>query len=116
MPSVFLVTKLVKNKVVISKTCKAIDLLFVSILMFSDFDDDGTLDCGDLEKLVNSLTGETDDTRLTTEEMKQLINNVSSPRCRLFEDAGRKTGWLKQLEVAGWYSLSVGLTIVHFVL
>ncbi|XP_036431826.1 calcium and integrin-binding protein 1-like [Colossoma macropomum] len=41
-----------------------------------DFDDDGTLDAGDLEKLVNCLTGETDDTRLTAEEMKQLINNI----------------------------------------
>uniref|UniRef100_A0A3Q3WXH3 EF-hand domain-containing protein n=1 Tax=Mola mola TaxID=94237 RepID=A0A3Q3WXH3_MOLML len=43
-----------------------------------DFDDDGTLDCGDLEKLVNCLTGETDETRLTEAEMGQLINNVSS--------------------------------------
>lgn len=41
-----------------------------------DFDDDGTLDSGDLEKLVNCLTGETDDTRLTPEEMRQLINNI----------------------------------------
>ncbi|KAF7660450.1 hypothetical protein LDENG_00280910 [Lucifuga dentata] len=41
-----------------------------------DFDDDGTLGYGDLEKLVNSLTGETDDTRLTPEEMKQLIDNI----------------------------------------
>ncbi|XP_072526164.1 calcium and integrin-binding protein 1 [Salminus brasiliensis] len=41
-----------------------------------DFDDDGTLDSGDLEKLVNCLTGETEDTRLTSEEMKQLINNI----------------------------------------
>ncbi|KAF3854634.1 hypothetical protein F7725_022689 [Dissostichus mawsoni] len=41
-----------------------------------DFDDDGTLDCRDLEKLVNCLTGETDDTRLTPEEMRQLINNI----------------------------------------
>ncbi|KAM4618336.1 calcium and integrin-binding protein 1 [Polymixia lowei] len=41
-----------------------------------DFDDDGTLDGGDLEKLVNCLTGETDDTRLTPEEMRQLINNI----------------------------------------
>ena len=42
-----------------------------------DFDDDGTLDGGDLEKLVNCLTGDTDDTRLTQEEMRQLISNVS---------------------------------------
>ncbi|MBN3308925.1 CIB1 protein, partial [Amia calva] len=41
-----------------------------------DFDDDGTLDRGDLEKLVNSLTGDTADTRLTPEEMKQLISNI----------------------------------------
>jgi len=41
-----------------------------------DFDDDGTLDHGDLEKLVNCLTGETDDTRLTPEEMRQLISNI----------------------------------------
>ncbi|KAM8892339.1 calcium and integrin-binding protein 1 [Spinachia spinachia] len=41
-----------------------------------DFDDDGTLDCRDLENLINCLTGETDDTRLTTEEMRQLISNI----------------------------------------
>ncbi|KAM4572256.1 calcium and integrin-binding protein 1 [Odontesthes bonariensis] len=41
-----------------------------------DFDDDGTLDFGDLEKLVNCLTGETEETRLSTEEMRQLINNI----------------------------------------
>ncbi|KAG5273946.1 hypothetical protein AALO_G00157480 [Alosa alosa] len=41
-----------------------------------DFDDDGTLDGGDLEKLVNCLTGDTDDTRLTQEEMRQLITNI----------------------------------------
>lgn len=41
-----------------------------------DFDDDGTLDCGDLEKLVNCLTGETEDTRLNPEEMRQLITNI----------------------------------------
>lgn len=46
--------------------------------MLPDFDDDGTLDCGDLKNLVNCLTGETNDTRLTEEEMKQLIKNVSS--------------------------------------
>lgn len=42
-----------------------------------DFDDDGTLDSNDLEKLVNCLTGDTDETRLTPEEMRQLISNVS---------------------------------------
>ncbi|XP_037307923.1 calcium and integrin-binding protein 1-like [Pungitius pungitius] len=41
-----------------------------------DFDDDGTLDYGDLENLVNCLTGETDETRLTPEEMRQLISNI----------------------------------------
>ncbi|XP_072241661.1 calcium and integrin-binding protein 1-like [Leuresthes tenuis] len=41
-----------------------------------DFDDDGTLDFGDLEKLVNCLTGETEETRLSTEEMRQLITNI----------------------------------------
>ncbi|XP_023669965.1 calcium and integrin-binding protein 1 isoform X2 [Paramormyrops kingsleyae] len=41
-----------------------------------DFDDDGTLDRKDLERLVNCLTGDTDETRLTSDEMKQLINNV----------------------------------------
>lgn len=45
--------------------------------MNSDFDDDGTLDRADLERLVNCLTGDTDDTRLTPREMKELINNVS---------------------------------------
>lgn len=41
-----------------------------------DFDDDGTLGYGDLKELVNCLTGETDETRLTPEEMGQLINNI----------------------------------------
>lgn len=41
-----------------------------------DFDDDGTLDSNDLEKLVNCLTGDTDETRLTPEEMRQLISNI----------------------------------------
>ncbi|XP_006629147.2 calcium and integrin-binding protein 1 [Lepisosteus oculatus] len=41
-----------------------------------DFDDDGTLDRADLEKLVNCLTGDTDETRLSAEEMRQLISNI----------------------------------------
>lgn len=41
-----------------------------------DFDDDGTLDSDDLQQLVNCLTGDTDDTRLTPEEMRQLISNI----------------------------------------
>ncbi|KAM9377880.1 calcium and integrin-binding protein 1 [Pholidichthys leucotaenia] len=41
-----------------------------------DFDDDGTLNEKDLEKLVNSLTGDTTETRLDENEMKQLINNI----------------------------------------
>lgn len=43
-----------------------------------DFDDDGTLDKKDLEKLVNSLTGEGEDSRLSLLEMEQLIQNVSA--------------------------------------
>lgn len=42
-----------------------------------DFDDDGTLDREDLSRLVNCLTGEGEDTRLSPSEMKQLIDNVS---------------------------------------
>ncbi|XP_063170225.1 calcium and integrin-binding protein 1 isoform X2 [Candoia aspera] len=41
-----------------------------------DFDDDGTLDKKDLEKLVNSLTGEGEDSRLSSLEMDQLIQNI----------------------------------------
>ncbi|XP_015259551.1 PREDICTED: calcium and integrin-binding protein 1 [Cyprinodon variegatus] len=41
-----------------------------------DFDDDGTLDYDDLKKLVNCLTGESEDTRLNDDEMKQLITNI----------------------------------------
>ncbi|KAK1158091.1 calcium and integrin-binding protein 1-like [Acipenser oxyrinchus oxyrinchus] len=41
-----------------------------------DFDDDGTLDRTDLEHLVNCLTGDTSETRLTPEEMTQLIHNI----------------------------------------
>ncbi|XP_013860982.1 calcium and integrin-binding protein 1 [Austrofundulus limnaeus] len=47
-----------------------------------DFDDDGTLGYGDLEKLVNCLTipedkqKDTEETGLTREEMKQLITNI----------------------------------------
>lgn len=45
---------------------------------FLDFDDDGTLNREDLSQLVNCLTGESEDTRLSASEMKQLIDNVSS--------------------------------------
>lgn len=55
----------------------------MTVFVSSDFDDDGTLDWGDLEKLVNCLTGETEDTRLTPDEMKQLITNVSSDASHL---------------------------------
>uniref|UniRef100_A0A3Q2QGT9 Calcium and integrin binding 1 (calmyrin) n=1 Tax=Fundulus heteroclitus TaxID=8078 RepID=A0A3Q2QGT9_FUNHE len=41
-----------------------------------DFDDDGTLDNRDLEKLVNCLTGETDETKLTDDEMKQRKSGI----------------------------------------
>uniref|UniRef100_A0A8C4L9Y0 Calcium and integrin-binding protein 1 n=1 Tax=Equus asinus TaxID=9793 RepID=A0A8C4L9Y0_EQUAS len=41
-----------------------------------DFDDDGTLNRDDLSQLVNCLTGEGEDTRLSASEMKQLIDNI----------------------------------------
>ncbi|KAM4678336.1 calcium and integrin-binding protein 1 [Discoglossus pictus] len=41
-----------------------------------DFDGDGALNEADLEKLVNHLTGEDDDTKLNNSEMKQLIANI----------------------------------------
>lgn len=87
MLSEYLVNKLLKKKVSWLLIIKGrLSICVISILVFSDFDDDGTLDCGDLEKLVNCLTGETDETRLTTEEMRQLINNVSSRRLLPSED------------------------------
>lgn len=56
-----------------------------------DFDDDGTLNREDLSQLVNCLTGQGEDTRLSASEMKQLIDNVSS-EARPGQGAGRK-GW-----------------------
>nr|XP_023423326.1 calcium and integrin-binding protein 1 isoform X2 [Cavia porcellus] len=53
-----------------------------------DFDDDGTLDREDLCRLVNCLTGEGEDTRLSTLEMKQLIDNVPVGPCLLHLDLG----------------------------
>uniref|UniRef100_A0A2K6F0A9 Calcium and integrin-binding protein 1 n=1 Tax=Propithecus coquereli TaxID=379532 RepID=A0A2K6F0A9_PROCO len=41
-----------------------------------DFDDDGTLNREDLSRLVNCLTGEGEDTRLSVSEMKQLVDNI----------------------------------------
>uniref|UniRef100_A0A8C2UI83 Calcium and integrin binding 1 n=1 Tax=Coturnix japonica TaxID=93934 RepID=A0A8C2UI83_COTJA len=41
-----------------------------------DFDDDGVLDRKDLEKLVNCLTGQGEESRLSNTEMEQLIRNV----------------------------------------
>ncbi|XP_075287716.1 calcium and integrin-binding protein 1 isoform X2 [Opisthocomus hoazin] len=41
-----------------------------------DFDDDGTLDRNDLEKLVNCLTGQGEESRLSSAEMEQLIQNI----------------------------------------
>uniref|UniRef100_A0A8I3MI42 Calcium and integrin-binding protein 1 n=1 Tax=Canis lupus familiaris TaxID=9615 RepID=A0A8I3MI42_CANLF len=41
-----------------------------------DFDDDGTLNREDLSQLVNCLTGQGEDTRLSASEMKQLIDNI----------------------------------------
>uniref|UniRef100_A0A8C5LZR2 Calcium and integrin binding 1 n=1 Tax=Leptobrachium leishanense TaxID=445787 RepID=A0A8C5LZR2_9ANUR len=41
-----------------------------------DFDGDGVLNESDLEKLVNHLTGEEENTKLSSNEMKQLIANI----------------------------------------
>ncbi|XP_009083180.1 PREDICTED: calcium and integrin-binding protein 1 [Acanthisitta chloris] len=41
-----------------------------------DFDDDGTLDRKDLEQLVNCLTGQSEESRLSSAEMEQLIQNI----------------------------------------
>uniref|UniRef100_A0A8C8BFL5 Calcium and integrin binding 1 n=1 Tax=Otus sunia TaxID=257818 RepID=A0A8C8BFL5_9STRI len=41
-----------------------------------DFDGDGVLDRKDLEKLVNCLTGDGEESRLSTAEMEQLIQNI----------------------------------------
>ncbi|XP_075570395.1 calcium and integrin-binding protein 1 [Pelecanus crispus] len=41
-----------------------------------DFDDDGILDRKDLEKLVNCLTGQGEDSQLSNAEMEQLIQNI----------------------------------------
>ncbi|XP_029430426.1 calcium and integrin-binding protein 1 isoform X2 [Rhinatrema bivittatum] len=45
-----------------------------------DFDDDGTLDTRDLENLVNCLTGDAEDTKLSESEMDQLIQNFFQDR------------------------------------
>ncbi|KFR10957.1 Calcium and integrin-binding protein 1, partial [Opisthocomus hoazin] len=42
----------------------------------TDFDDDGTLDRNDLEKLVNCLTGQGEESRLSSAEKEQLIQNI----------------------------------------
>lgn len=42
----------------------------------TDFDNDGTLDRKDLEQLVNCLTGQGEESRLSSAEMEQLIQNV----------------------------------------
>ncbi|XP_027601251.1 calcium and integrin-binding protein 1-like [Pipra filicauda] len=42
----------------------------------TDFDDDGTLDRKDLEQLVNCLTGQGEESRLSRAEMEQLIQNI----------------------------------------
>ncbi|NXP68953.1 CIB1 protein, partial [Chloropsis cyanopogon] len=41
-----------------------------------DFDEDGILDRKDLEQLVNCLTGQGEESQLSSEEMEQLIQNV----------------------------------------
>lgn len=45
-----------------------------------DFNGDGILDRKDLEKLVNCLTGQGEESRLSDAEMDQLIQNVSTIR------------------------------------
>uniref|UniRef100_A0A8C3PLV1 Calcium and integrin binding 1 n=1 Tax=Calidris pygmaea TaxID=425635 RepID=A0A8C3PLV1_9CHAR len=45
-----------------------------------DFDEDGTLDRSDLEKLVDCLTGQGEESRLSNAEMEQLIQNVRPMR------------------------------------
>lgn len=52
-------------------------LLQCNFPLSKDFDDDGTLDRKDLEKLVNCLTGQGEESRLSNAEMEQLIQNVS---------------------------------------
>uniref|UniRef100_A0AC11D637 Calcium and integrin binding 1 n=1 Tax=Ovis aries TaxID=9940 RepID=A0AC11D637_SHEEP len=52
-----------------------------------DFDDDGTLNREDLSQLVNCLTGESEDTRLSASEMKQLIDNVSTSPFQILEES-----------------------------
>ncbi|XP_050165368.1 calcium and integrin-binding protein 1 isoform X3 [Myiozetetes cayanensis] len=42
----------------------------------TDFDNDGTLDRKDLEQLVNCLTGQGEESRLSRAEMEQLIQNI----------------------------------------
>lgn len=51
-------------------------LLKHNFFLPKDFDDDGTLDRNDLEKLVNCLTGQGEESRLNDAEMEQLIRNV----------------------------------------
>ncbi|KFP73536.1 Calcium and integrin-binding protein 1, partial [Apaloderma vittatum] len=41
-----------------------------------DFDDDGILDRKDLEKLVNCLTGQDEESQLSSADMEQLIQNI----------------------------------------
>uniref|UniRef100_A0A8C9NJV0 Calcium and integrin binding 1 n=1 Tax=Serinus canaria TaxID=9135 RepID=A0A8C9NJV0_SERCA len=42
----------------------------------TDFDNDGILDRKDLEQLVNCLTGQGEESRLSSAEMEQLIQNI----------------------------------------
>ncbi|KAM5292901.1 calcium and integrin-binding protein 1 isoform 1-T1 [Ctenodactylus gundi] len=58
------------------KSHYAFRIFAASCVCSLDFDDDGTLDREDLSRLVNCLTGEGEDTRLSASEMKQLIDNI----------------------------------------
>lgn len=83
--------------------CTSVELLLTmpSYVCSLDFDDDGTLDREDLSRLVNCLTGEGEDTRLSASEMKQLIDNVSGQaRPDLLAPGSRRQGlglWTKAL-------------------
>nr|XP_011750525.1 calcium and integrin-binding protein 1 isoform X1 [Macaca nemestrina]XP_014998501.1 calcium and integrin-binding protein 1 isoform X1 [Macaca mulatta] len=64
------------NGVLVEPQSPSQPCLLASCVCSLDFDDDGTLNREDLSRLVNCLTGEGEDTRLSASEMKQLIDNI----------------------------------------
>ncbi|NXX19077.1 CIB1 protein, partial [Podargus strigoides] len=54
----------------------AVDIKSHYAFRIFDFDEDGILDRKDLEKLVNCLTGQGEESRLSSAEMEQLIRNI----------------------------------------